>query len=90
MPTIDARVRNIIAHQLGVFLTKVKDDMLLADDLGADSFDRIELIMAIEEEFQGEIPDEDAVKLKTVGDVIKYVETKAAQAKVGHIRGWDR
>jgi acyl carrier protein len=63
---------------LGVKVEEVKDDAKFIDDLGADSLDTVELVMALEEEFGAEIPDEDAEKLTTVGEAIKYVEDKAA------------
>jgi acyl carrier protein len=75
METID-RVKKIIVDQLGVEEDKVKDESSFIDDLGADSLDIVELIMAFEEEFDIEIADEDAEKIKTVGDVIRYLEDK--------------
>lgn len=70
------RVKKIIVDQLGVEEDKVKDDSSFIDDLGADSLDIVELIMAFEEEFDIEIADEDAEKIKLVGDVIRYLEEK--------------
>ena len=72
------KVKSIIAEQLGVKIEEVKPEASFIDDLGADSLDTVELIMALEEEFSVEIPDEDAEKMIKVGDVIKYVEEKAA------------
>ena len=72
------RVRAIIAEQLGVKLEEVTDVASFIEDLGADSLDTVELVMALEEEFGIEIPDEDAEKMVTVGDSIKYIDTKAA------------
>jgi acyl carrier protein len=72
------RVKAIIAEQLGVKPEEVVPEASFIDDLGADSLDTVELIMALEEEFGVEIPDEDAEKMTTVGDAIKYVETKSA------------
>jgi len=72
------RVRSIIAEQLGVKLEEVTDAASFIEDLGADSLDTVELVMALEEEFGIEIPDEDAEKMTTVGDAIKYIDTKAA------------
>lgn len=72
------RVKAIIAEQLGVKPEEVVPDASFIDDLGADSLDTVELIMALEEEFGVEIPDEDAEKMTTVGDAIKYVESKTA------------
>ncbi|MBF0484934.1 MAG: acyl carrier protein [Candidatus Omnitrophica bacterium] len=72
------KVKSIIAEQLGVKIEEVKPEASFIDDLGADSLDTVELIMALEEEFNIEIPDEDAEKMTKVGDAIKYVETKTA------------
>ncbi len=72
------RVKAIIAEQLGVKPEEVVPEASFIDDLGADSLDTVELIMALEEEFGVEIPDEDAEKMTTVGDAIKYVESKSA------------
>ncbi len=72
MEVID-RVKKIIVDQLGVEASKVSEDSSFVDDLGADSLDIVELIMAFEEEFDVEIPDEDAEKIKTVGDAIRYL-----------------
>lgn len=72
MESID-RVKKIIVDQLGVDESKITEDSSFVDDLGADSLDIVELIMAFEEEFDMEIPDEDAEKIKTVGDVVKYL-----------------
>ena len=72
------RVKAIIAEQLGVKPEEVVPEASFIDDLGADSLDTVELIMALEEEFGVEIPDEDAEKMTTVGDAIKYIETKSA------------
>ena len=70
------KVKKIIVDQLGVEENKVKEDSSFIDDLGADSLDIVELIMAFEEEFDIEISDEDAEKIKFVGDVIRYLENK--------------
>ena len=75
------RVRAIIAEQLGVKLEEVTDQASFIEDLGADSLDTVELVMALEEEFGIEIPDEDAEKMASVGDAIKYIGTKTASAK---------
>jgi acyl carrier protein len=69
----DERVKEIIAEQLGVDQDQVKPEAAFIEDLGADSLDTVELIMALEEEYQLEIPDEDAEKLRTVGDAINYL-----------------
>lgn len=72
-----ARVRDIIAQELGVEQEKVVDDANFVDDLGADSLDTVELVMAFEEEFGIEIPDEDAETMQTVGEAIEYLNAKA-------------
>ena len=71
---IDQRVRDIIVEQLGVKPDQVTPEAKFIEDLGADSLDTVELIMALEEEFGIEVPDEQAEKLQNVGDVIKYIE----------------
>lgn len=71
------RVKEIIVEQLGVAADQVKPEARFIDDLGADSLDTVELIMALEEEFQVEIPDEDAEKMVTVGDALKYLQEHA-------------
>lgn len=73
----EERVRNIICDQLAVEPEKVTTTASFIDDLGADSLDIVELVMTMEEEFDMEIPDEEAEKLRTVGDVVKYIATKA-------------
>jgi acyl carrier protein len=73
------RIRAIIAEQLGVKQEEVTDQAKFIEDLGADSLDTVELVMALEEEFGIEIPDEDAEKMVSVGDAIKYIEEKAAK-----------
>lgn len=75
------KVKSIIAEQLGVKPEEVTPAASFIDDLGADSLDTVELVMALEEEFGIEIPDEDAEKMTTVGDAIKYIEEKANAAK---------
>jgi acyl carrier protein len=72
------RVKAIIAEQLGVKPEEVVPEASFIDDLGADSLDKVELIMALEEEFSVEIPDEDAEKMTTVADSIRYIEQKTA------------
>ena len=74
--SIPERVKQIIVEQLGVDEAQVEPSASFVDDLGADSLDIVELVMAFEEEFSVEVPDEDAEKLQTVGDVIKYIEEK--------------
>lgn len=73
---IEERVKNIIVEQLNVDAESVTPDASFVEDLGADSLDIVELVMTMEEEFDLEIPDEDAEKIKCVGDVITYVQTK--------------
>jgi acyl carrier protein len=75
--TIEERVRSIIVDQLAVDAAKVTQTASFIDDLGADSLDIVELVMTMEEEFDLDIPDEDAEKMKTVGDVVKYVTSKS-------------
>lgn len=72
------KIKSIIAEQLGVKIEEVNAEASFIDDLGADSLDTVELIMALEEEFGIEIPDEDAEKMTTVGDVVKYINEKAS------------
>lgn len=78
---IAGKVKNIIVEQLGVNPEEVKDEASFIDDLGADSLDTVELVMALEEEFNAEIPDEDAEKLRTVGEAINYIDQKVAAKK---------
>jgi acyl carrier protein len=73
---LEERVKEIIVEQLGVNAEQVTPEASFIDDLGADSLDTVELIMAFEEEFGAEIPDEDAEKLSTVGKVIEYLKSK--------------
>tara|TARA_B100001142_G_scaffold225525_1_gene223656 strand:- start:1169 stop:1411 length:243 start_codon:yes stop_codon:yes gene_type:complete len=72
--SLEDRISKIIVEQLGVNEDQVKPEAKFIEDLGADSLDTVELVMALEEEFGTEIPDEDAEKLQSVGDVIKFVE----------------
>ncbi len=74
MASIAERVIDIVAEQLGVDKEKVAPQTNFISDLGADSLDTVELVMALEEEFGSEIPDEEAEKLISVGDVIRYIE----------------
>ena len=76
MADIESRVRDIIVNELGVEPSKVTAEASFVEDLGADSLDTVELVMAFEEEFGIEIPDEDAEKMETVGDAIKYLAEK--------------
>ena len=73
MADIETRVKDIIINELGVEAEKVTGDASFVEDLGADSLDTVELVMAFEEEFGIEIPDEDAEKMQTVGDAISYI-----------------
>lgn len=75
MNNLEQKIRDIIVEQLGVAPEKVNPDASFVDDLGADSLDQVELIMAIEEAFDIEIPDEDAEKLEKVNDAIDYLKT---------------
>jgi acyl carrier protein len=70
------KVRDIIAEELGVEREKLTDEASFMEDLGADSLDTVELVMAFEKEFDIDIPDEEAEKLRTVGDALKYLEEK--------------
>ena len=72
---IEAKVKNIIVDQLGSSEDEIKLESSFIEDLGADSLDIVELVMAMEEEFEVEIPDEEAANIKTVGDAIKYIKT---------------
>ncbi len=76
MSDIEARVREIIASELGVEVEKVTNEASFVEDLGADSLDTVELVMAFEEEFSVEIPDEDAEQMQSVGDAIAYLKNK--------------
>ncbi len=73
--TIEAKVKQIIADQLGVTEAEIKMESSFIEDLGADSLDIVELVMAMEEEFEVEIPDEEAENIKSVGDAINYINT---------------
>ncbi|MEE9133659.1 MAG: acyl carrier protein [Gemmatimonadota bacterium] len=76
MADIESRIRDIIVNELGVESSKVTLEASFVEDLGADSLDTVELVMAFEEEFGIEIPDEDAEKMERVGDAVKYLEEK--------------
>ena len=78
--TIEERVQAIIVEQLGVDEKEVTKNASFIDDLGADSLDTVELVMAFEEEFDIEIPDEDAEEITTVADAINYIKEKAENA----------
>ena len=79
MENIEQRVKKIVAEQLGVNETEVKTESSFVDDLGADSLDIVELVMAFEEAFELEIPDEDAEKITTVKDAVEYIENKTSK-----------
>ncbi|HLY99448.1 MAG TPA: acyl carrier protein [Candidatus Angelobacter sp.] len=81
MPSVEERVVQIIVDQLGVEQTEVTPGASFVDDLGADSLDRVELIMAMEEAFDLEIPDEQAEKITTVQDAVTYIQTNARSVK---------
>jgi len=73
MSSVEERVKKIVVEQLGVKEDEVKEDASFVDDLGADSLDTVELVMALEEEFETEIPDDDAEKITTVRQAIDYI-----------------
>ena len=77
MSDVREKVKKIIVDHLGVDADKVTDEASFIDDLGADSLDTVELVMAFEEEFGSEISDSDAEKILTVGDAVKFIENKA-------------
>jgi acyl carrier protein len=86
MSTIDVnaigvRVRKIVSEQLGIKEAELNDEASFRDDLGADSLDSVELVMALEEEFETEIPDEEAEKIGTVKQTIEYIVEKMEKAK---------
>jgi acyl carrier protein len=76
MSGIEDKVKDIIAEELGVEREKLTDNASFMEDLGADSLDQVELVMAFEKEFDIDIPDEEAEKLRTVGDALKYLHEK--------------
>ena len=78
--TIEERVREIIVEQLGVTADQVTPEAKFIEDLGADSLDTVELVMALEEEFETEIPDEDAEKITTVQQAIDYINSHKGKA----------
>ncbi len=77
---VEDKVKNIIVEQLNVDGDAVKPEATFIEDLGADSLDIVELVMTMEEEFDLEIPDEDAEKIKTVGDVVAYVKNHSKES----------
>lgn len=74
MSTVKERVKKIVAEQLGVEIKDIKDDASFVNDLGADSLDTVELVMALEEEFEIEIPDEQAEKISTIQEAVDHIE----------------
>ena len=74
---VSSKVKKIVADHMGIEEAKVNDDSSFIDDLGADSLDTVELVMAFEEEFGSEISDSEAEKILTVGDAIKFIESKS-------------
>jgi len=86
MASIEERVKQIVAEQLGVDDAQVTPEASFMDDLGADSLDTVELVMALEEEFDIEISDEDAEKIQTVQDAINYINETACSKRAGERR----
>ena len=81
MENVEQRVKKIVAEQLGVNEAEIKNESSFVDDLGADSLDTVELVMAFEEAFDIEIPDEEAEKIKTVQDAVDYIEKNSKAVK---------
>ncbi|HEY6254067.1 MAG TPA: acyl carrier protein [Candidatus Angelobacter sp.] len=81
MPGVEQTVRQIVADQLGLEVSQVSGNASFADDLGIDSLDRVELVMAFEEAFNLEIPDQDAEKISTVKQAVDYIEKNARSVK---------
>ena len=77
--SLEEKVKNLVVTQLGADAAKVTKDSSFIDDLGADSLDTVELVMAFEEEFDMEIPDEDAQRMRTISDVIDYLKDKVSE-----------
>ncbi|MCC6610088.1 MAG: acyl carrier protein [Burkholderiales bacterium] len=80
MENVEQRVKKIVAEQLGVNESEIKNESRFVDDLGADSLDTVELVMALEEEFETEIPDEEAEKITTVQQAIDYIAAHGKKA----------
>ncbi len=83
MSTVESRVKKIVVEQLGVKEEEITNDSSFVDDLGADSLDTVELVMALEEEFETEIPDEDAEKITTIQQAVDYINSHLAE----HVKG---
>ena len=81
MPSLEEKVNQIVVEQLGVESSEVTPDACFVDDLGADSLDRVELVMAFEEAFGLEIPDDDAEKIITVQDAVEYIQKNSKSIK---------
>ena len=79
MATTFEKVKDIIVNQLNVKPEEVTEDANFTDDLGADSLDLVEVVMALEEEFEAPVPDEEAEKIKTVGDAVRFIDAKLAE-----------
>lgn len=79
MSSIEERVKKIVAEQLGVKEDEITPEASFVDDLGADSLDTVELVMALEEEFETEIPDEDAEKIETIQDAVNYIKANLSE-----------
>jgi acyl carrier protein len=80
MSSVEEQVRGIIAEQLGLKADEIKNDASFVDDLGADSLDTVELVMALEEEFETEIPDDQAEKITTVQQAIDYIRARQSES----------
>ena len=78
---VNDKVKEIVSQQLDIEIGKVTSEALFIDDLGADSLAVVELVLAFEEEFEIDIPDEDTEKIRTVGDAINYIEAKLSKKK---------
>lgn len=81
MSTVEERVKKIVAEQLGMKVEEIKSDASFIDDLGADSLDTVELVMALEEEFETEIPDEEAEKITTIQEAIDHIDTHLRESE---------
>src|SRR5437879_11612972 len=84
MKQLEEKVKDIIVEELGVERDKLTSDASFMEDLGADSLDTVELVMAFEKEFDIDIPDEEAEKLRTVGDAMKYLDRKSTRLNSSH------